>query len=409
MLRDQLQAKREREAQEREAREKEAQDKEAQEKEARDKEAREKEAQEKEAREKQLREEQLVREREEQQAREREAQEQEARESRKRKEREEYERQEQEQVREEQARKRQRLEEQIARDQEAERLEREAQLREKQLTEKVATPAKVEDFFCEMPTTTTISPPKLAKKSSSLSLLLSRTDSLLNRTPSSSSITSETAPTTFDLELEKIEDATSTPVALPSSPVKPSEKPGYLDVASQLTEKTPVLPTRQNKRVTSPASLLAMHVKQLGNCRDGTTKIQVYRSITQFVNENESTPGLALDTLVIALASHVETALEDTQDAKATPTRVCKSLIDTLVSILGKKPLAQTLTESAASVLFKSLFSCMLNESLEMVENGAALRKQFNELMLKIMENVDRTTCFLVLLKVSCVGCRTRG
>lgn len=316
--------------------------------------------------------------------------------------REQREREAREQAHEQQERTRQQIRDQRereSREKEAREVNEHERLAREQVRVSEQPRPKIEDYVCEMPEPTSLSPaPRLEKKTSSLSLLLSRTDSLLTK---SLSLDMSAVPPTFDLELEKIEADTS---AVPASPCT-DKSTGYLSVASQLSTETPILPSRQIKHVvTSPADNVSLLIKQLNNCKDGVTKIQVYRTIAQFINENESTTGLALDALVIALALHLDGVFKDeVKDPRAPTHRVCRYLVTALATIFSKRTLAQSFTESAASGLIQSLLSCILSERLETIEDGLAVKHCFNDLMMRIMENVERTTCLLILLKVWCL------
>lgn len=80
--------------------------------------------------------------------------------------------------------------------------------------------------------------------------------------------------------------------------------------------------------------------------------------------------------------------------------RVCKYLLNTLMQLFSRKSLAIAVTHDKLFGLVDQLLCRLLDEKLPSLEEGQRLLRALNTLMLKILENSDRTYMFTSLLRL---------
>lgn len=103
-------------------------------------------------------------------------------------------------------------------------------------------------------------------------------------------------------------------------------------------------------------------------------------------------------TLQIRLAY---TALDERNSSK---TRVCKHLVNSLVSLFSNKQLASRVQSETLYNLLHELASRLMDKNLDRVESGQQLAKALNVTMVKVLENSNRNATFnaLLLILVRC-------
>ena len=113
------------------------------------------------------------------------------------------------------------------------------------------------------------------------------------------------------------------------------------------------------------------------------------------------------DKLVWSLSEKVRVifnkAVEDlnnssTRTAEAGSSRGCKYVLNTLMHSFQISPMAASVSEPTLRKIMKNLLILLLNEAIPSLEEGGQLLKALNVLMLKILENGNRTSTFLSLL-----------
>lgn len=113
------------------------------------------------------------------------------------------------------------------------------------------------------------------------------------------------------------------------------------------------------------------------------------------------------DKLVFVLSEKVQfifdKAIEDMQEsstrtAAAGSSRGCKYALNTLMHSFQLSPMAASVSEPTLRKIMKNLLLLLLNQAVPSLEEGGQLLKALNVLMLKILENANRTSTFLSLL-----------
>ncbi|KAG0267963.1 Microtubule-associated protein, microtubule dynamics during spindle orientation [Actinomortierella ambigua] len=112
-----------------------------------------------------------------------------------------------------------------------------------------------------------------------------------------------------------------------------------------------------------------------------------------------------LNELVNALTLQVRlTFMGLEQQRGSSTTRVCKHLVNSLVSIFSNKDMAGRVDQDPLYSLLQELASRMLDKNLDRVESGQQLAKALNVTMVKVLENSHRNATFgaLLLILVRC-------
>jgi cytoskeleton-associated protein 5 len=78
--------------------------------------------------------------------------------------------------------------------------------------------------------------------------------------------------------------------------------------------------------------------------------------------------------------------------------RSCKYVLNTLMQTFQVKKLARAVKEGTLHNLITELLVWLLDERVLLMDDGSQLLKAMNVLMLKILENADRTSAFIVLI-----------
>jgi cytoskeleton-associated protein 5 len=87
-----------------------------------------------------------------------------------------------------------------------------------------------------------------------------------------------------------------------------------------------------------------------------------------------------------------------TRTAEAGSSRGCKYVLNTLMHSFQLTPRAASVSEPTLRKIMKNLLVLLLDEAIPSLEEGGQLLKALNVLMLKILENGNRTSTFLSLL-----------
>ncbi|XP_057463028.1 protein MOR1-like isoform X2 [Actinidia eriantha] len=82
--------------------------------------------------------------------------------------------------------------------------------------------------------------------------------------------------------------------------------------------------------------------------------------------------------------------------------RSCKYVLNTLMQTFQIKQLGHAVKESSLHSLFTELLLWLLDERVAWMDDGSQLLKALNILMLKILENAERTSSFVVLINLLC-------
>ncbi|XP_030501209.2 protein MOR1 [Cannabis sativa] len=128
----------------------------------------------------------------------------------------------------------------------------------------------------------------------------------------------------------------------------------------------------------------------------------VCHELTQATNDPE---GSAMDELIKdadRLVSCLANKVAKTFDFSLTgaSSRSCKYVLNTLMQTFQNKRLAYAVKESTLDSLITELLLWLLDERVPHMDDGSQLLKALNVLMLKILDNADRTSSFVVLINL---------
>ncbi|KAL8152166.1 hypothetical protein V2J09_009926 [Rumex salicifolius] len=104
------------------------------------------------------------------------------------------------------------------------------------------------------------------------------------------------------------------------------------------------------------------------------------------------------DRLVSCLANKVATTFDFSLSGASS--RSCKYVLNTLMQTFQNKRVAHAVKESTLNNLITELLIWLLDERVPRMDDGGQLLKALNVLMLKILDNAERTASFVVLINL---------
>lgn len=104
------------------------------------------------------------------------------------------------------------------------------------------------------------------------------------------------------------------------------------------------------------------------------------------------------DRLVSCLADKVAKTFDFSLSGASS--RSCKYVLNTLMQTFQNKRLAHAVKESTLDSLITELLLWLLDDNVPRMDDGSQLLKALNVLMLKILDNADRTSSFVVLINL---------
>ncbi|KAI8601375.1 armadillo-type protein, partial [Dissophora ornata] len=107
-----------------------------------------------------------------------------------------------------------------------------------------------------------------------------------------------------------------------------------------------------------------------------------------------------INELVNAHTLQIRLAYTGLEPRNNSTTRVCKHLVNSLVSIFSNKQLAIKVQSDPLYNLLHELASRLLDKNLDKVESGQQLAKALNVTMVKVLENSNRNATFSALLLI---------
>lgn len=107
-----------------------------------------------------------------------------------------------------------------------------------------------------------------------------------------------------------------------------------------------------------------------------------------------------INDLVNAHTLQIRLAYTGLEQRNNSTTRVCKHLVNSLVSIFSNKQLASKVQSDPLYNLLHELASRLLDKNLDKVESGQQLAKALNVTMVKVLENSNRNATFSALLLI---------
>lgn len=184
-----------------------------------------------------------------------------------------------------------------------------------------------------------------------------------------------------------------------AAPVLQRDSFGYAD--SHMERR--MLP-RQPATVNGPTDWHeALDVISLGSPEQSVEGMKVVcHELTQATSDPESSAMDELvkeaDRLVSSLATMVPRTFNFSLSGASS--RSCKYVLNTLMQTFQIKRLAHAVKESTLDNLITELLLWLLDERVPLMDDGSQLLKALNVLMLKILDNAERTSSFVVLIKL---------
>ncbi|KAF8413913.1 hypothetical protein HHK36_001909 [Tetracentron sinense] len=193
---------------------------------------------------------------------------------------------------------------------------------------------------------------------------------------------------------------------------------GY-DVAEQSGEllsrsvSVPVL-TRENIGLSEPHMDKHILSRSLASA-NGPTDWNEALDIISFHSPEESVEGMKVVCHELAQATSdpeskaMDDLVKDADRLVATTfdislaggaSRSCKYVLNTLMQTFQNKRLAYAVKESTLNSLITELLLWLLDERVPLMDDGSQLLKALNVLMLKILDNAERTSSFVVLINL---------
>ncbi|XP_077250058.1 protein MOR1-like isoform X3 [Tasmannia lanceolata] len=147
----------------------------------------------------------------------------------------------------------------------------------------------------------------------------------------------------------------------------------------------------------------ALDIISLGSPEQSVEGMKVVcHELTQASSDPESTTMDDLvkdaDRLVASLATKVAKTFDFSLAGASS--RSCKYVLNTLMQIFQIKRLAHSVKENTLDSLITELLLWLLDERVPLMDDGSQLLKALNVLMLKILDNAERTLSFVVLINL---------
>ncbi|XP_020695563.1 protein MOR1 isoform X2 [Dendrobium catenatum] len=160
---------------------------------------------------------------------------------------------------------------------------------------------------------------------------------------------------------------------------------------------------RQLASVIQPDWREALDLILLGSPEQSVEGMKVVcHELTQAANDPDSNLNEDLvkeiDRLVSCLATMVPRTFNFSFSGASS--RSCKYVLNTLMQTFQIKRLAHAAKESTLDNLITELLLWLLDERVPLMDEGSQLLKALNVLMLKILDNAERTSSFVVLIRL---------
>ncbi|ONK78042.1 uncharacterized protein A4U43_C02F13600 [Asparagus officinalis] len=184
-----------------------------------------------------------------------------------------------------------------------------------------------------------------------------------------------------------------------AAPLLPRDNFGFADAHMERH----MLP-RQMAPVNGPADWHeALDIIALGSPEQSVEGMKVVcHELTQATGDPESSTAEELvkeaDRLVSSLATMVPKTFNFSLSGASS--RSCKYVLNTLMQTFQIKRLAHAVKEVTLDDLITELLLWLLDERVPLMDDGSQLLKALNVLMLKILDNAERTSSFVVLIKL---------
>ncbi|KAL4281731.1 hypothetical protein GQ457_03G043050 [Hibiscus cannabinus] len=185
------------------------------------------------------------------------------------------------------------------------------------------------------------------------------------------------------------------------------------EVSQSISRKSLVQPDLNMERHLMPRALVgvsgptnwneALDIISFGSPEQSVEGMKVVcHELTQATNDPEGSLMDELmkdaDRLVSCLANKVAKTFDFSLTGASS--RSCKYVLNTLMQTFQNKRLAHAVKENTLDNLITELLLWLLDERVPQMDDGSQLLKALNVLMLKILDNADRTSSFVVLINL---------
>ncbi|KAL9647011.1 hypothetical protein ABK040_013865 [Willaertia magna] len=243
-----------------------------------------------------------------------------------------------------------------------------------------------------------VGPKTLTLLNASKQINVQKVPPLFTKTPS---IPSMPIIDEYKLDLDKIEIETRS-----ETPEVEEIKDFYYNNTTDLAGKTtPRMPERSpinnenSSRSSIPELIKSINIESYDN-RDTTenaiTSLKTLVGMFKDVNYKVAMVSHLKD-LVEVLSLNVCRSFEQASIGTTT-TRICKYLLSTLMSLFSNKQMASFVPQETLQRLVDQLLRRLLDERLPLLDYGQELLRGLNSLMLKILENSNRTFSYTSLI-----------
>lgn len=207
---------------------------------------------------------------------------------------------------------------------------------------------------------------------------------------------------TFQLEIDKIESSVKIDVnTVPQLPnLAPTALPSYL------ADPTPFLPGKAQARTAefktdfkgaNLSQQASTWIREM-NSNDANRTIEALKSICIQLKEDEAALNFYADPIVGAISKQLSDSFNDPDPDLQQLTRLSKYLINTLMLMFAKKSMAHSVSQQVLGHLMRALLQLLSDDHVGEMEEGKNILKALNLLIIKLLENTDKTACFSVLI-----------
>mmetsp|Transcript_41681 Transcript_41681/g.67622 ORF Transcript_41681/g.67622 Transcript_41681/m.67622 type:complete len:1327 (-) Transcript_41681:170-4150(-) len=218
----------------------------------------------------------------------------------------------------------------------------------------------------------------------------------------------------FSLDSMLSQQIASSPISVPQSSdmssVDSPPGPSFLtrgsrsnsrpNLSAMLPSRSPPPANRLDMSQSSGASSSAADLMRMLESSDEMQRIEGLKTVCVQLADPDPDVPLALVSVADRLLGEL-TSLCRAAFLPANPEiRLCKYVLNTLMQVFQRRVLVAGVKQASLTHLVFELLDRILDDRLPTVEDGQTILRAMNLLMLKILENSDRTLVFAVLLHV---------
>jgi hypothetical protein len=127
--------------------------------------------------------------------------------------------------------------------------------------------------------------------------------------------------------------------------------------------------------------------------------INALKKLVEILNNDRRAVVPHVKELVECLTNSVQQAFEMVGNGHAN-IRICKYLLNTKMLLFSKRNIVELIDKETLRSLIHQLLTRLLDEKLPLLEDGQNLLRAFNQLMINILQNSNRTATYTALLNL---------